>query len=200
MNTQIKHDYMNGNRDLNLDLTMQEADQLYFANDKVKEMAESGELQKLHQRCADLNNAVETGFLKAIDQLDRANAQITQTEQEAYEGLTLDRLQSHNGDSIANVFSSNNVSIENNIIVQSAAEGNNDIGPQANQIRQLIGARAAVMQAKVELLEHMISHMFKDDHAAIEDLRESKILRDEYTNAYGEDVSEVTGDAKIFKE
>jgi hypothetical protein len=46
----------------------------------------------------------------------------------------------------------------------------------------------------------MISNMFKNDHAAVEDLRESKILRDEYTNAYGSDLSEVTGDAKIFKE
>jgi hypothetical protein len=46
----------------------------------------------------------------------------------------------------------------------------------------------------------MIVHMFKGDPAAIEDLRESKILRDEYTNAYGEDISEITGDAKIFKE
>jgi hypothetical protein len=123
---------MLGNRDLNLDLTLAEADQLYFANDKVKEWAETGELQKLHQRCADLNNAVETGFLKTIDQLDRANAQITEIEQEAYEGLSLDRLQSHNSTSIANVFGSRNVSIENNIIVQSAAEGNADIGPQAN--------------------------------------------------------------------
>jgi hypothetical protein len=46
----------------------------------------------------------------------------------------------------------------------------------------------------------MISQMFRDDHAAIEDLRESKILRDEYVNAYGGDLTDITGDAKIFKE
>lgn len=56
------------------------------------------------------------------------------------------------------------------------------------------------MQAKVELLEHMIADVYAEDAAAIEDLREATVLRDEYLNAYGGDVTDVTGDAKIFKE
>ena len=45
----IGADYTQGRREINLDLTMDEAELLYTASDKVKEMASSGELQKLHE-------------------------------------------------------------------------------------------------------------------------------------------------------
>ena len=40
----IKADYVKGSREINLDLTMMEAEFLFTASDKVKEMAASGEL------------------------------------------------------------------------------------------------------------------------------------------------------------
>ena len=47
----IKHDYVEGTRDMNLDLTISEATKLYNAGDDVKAMANSGKLQELHKRC-----------------------------------------------------------------------------------------------------------------------------------------------------
>ena len=35
----VTHDYLDGNKDLNLDLTMTEAEQLFNANEKIREMA-----------------------------------------------------------------------------------------------------------------------------------------------------------------
>ena len=49
----VKHDYMQGNRDINLDLTVEEAQKLYEAGDQIRSMADSGDLQALHQRCVD---------------------------------------------------------------------------------------------------------------------------------------------------
>jgi hypothetical protein len=40
----VKHDYIQGSRDINLDLTVAEAAKLYSANDSIRSMAESGEL------------------------------------------------------------------------------------------------------------------------------------------------------------
>ena len=40
----IKHDYLDNSRDLNLDMTLREAEFLFSANPQVKAMAESGEL------------------------------------------------------------------------------------------------------------------------------------------------------------
>jgi hypothetical protein len=39
-------------------------------------MAQSGDLQRLHARCNELESVVETGYLKVVDHLDRAIAQI----------------------------------------------------------------------------------------------------------------------------
>ena len=50
----IKHDYLDNSRDLNLDMTLREAEFLFSANPQVKAMAESGELQKLHTSIATL--------------------------------------------------------------------------------------------------------------------------------------------------
>ena len=51
MGENIKHDYVEGTRDMNLDLTISEATKLYNAGDDVKAMANSGKLQELHKRC-----------------------------------------------------------------------------------------------------------------------------------------------------
>ena len=53
LGNRIQADYLQGNREINLDLTVAEADKLYNAGDRIRAMAESGELQELHQRCAD---------------------------------------------------------------------------------------------------------------------------------------------------
>lgn len=72
MQQNVKYDYLEGNRELNLDLTLKEAEFVYSANDEIKGMADSGDLQKLHQRCHSLDSAVEIGYLKVTDHLERA--------------------------------------------------------------------------------------------------------------------------------
>jgi len=48
MGNKIKHDFLEGNRDVNLDLSVAEASKLYNAGDDIRAMAESGKLQELH--------------------------------------------------------------------------------------------------------------------------------------------------------
>lgn len=52
---------------MNLDLKVSEASKLYNASDAIRAMAESGELQALHQRCSEQVKAVETGYIKVMD-------------------------------------------------------------------------------------------------------------------------------------
>jgi hypothetical protein len=40
----VQYDYLNGNRDISLEMTLNESEFLYSANDKIKGMAQSGEL------------------------------------------------------------------------------------------------------------------------------------------------------------
>ena len=67
----ITHDYMDGTREVNLDLTVKEAQMLFNANEKIREMASTGELQAFHKKCADYQSAVEKGYIKVMDQLER---------------------------------------------------------------------------------------------------------------------------------
>lgn len=184
-------------------MTLKESEFLYSANEKIKEMAKSGELQSLHTKCNDLESAVETGYLKVVDHLDRALAQIAQTEQDIYQSLdSVDRLRSHNSSSIADVLSlsAGSVALDNYVIVSGAAEKNAELASQANSLKQLIGARAWILMARVHLLEEFVDKVGKNDSAAKAELRETRTERDAYANAFGGDCSTVTGDAKIFKE
>ena len=184
-------------------MTLKESEFLYSANEKIKEMAKSGELQSLHTKCNDLESAVETGYLKVVDHLDRALAQIAQTEQDIYQSLdSIDRLRSHNSSSIADVLSlsAGSVALDNYVIVSGAAEKNAELASQANSLKQLIGARAWILMARVHLLEEFVDKVGKNDSAAKAELRETRTERDAHANAFGGDCSTVTGDAKIFKE
>lgn len=44
----IKYDYLNGSKELNLDLTVKEVEYMFAANETIKKMASTGELQTLH--------------------------------------------------------------------------------------------------------------------------------------------------------
>ena len=104
----IKQDYLLGSREINLDLKVSEAGKLYQANDTVRAKAESGELQALHDRCHAQAKAVETGYIKVMDELDRVLQSVTEAEQDIYEELLdsdfegLQRLNS--GEHVARVY------------------------------------------------------------------------------------------------
>jgi HD superfamily phosphohydrolase len=79
-------------------------------------------------------------------------------------------------------------SIENFLIVVGALNSNQELQTHANTLKQLIGARAWVLMAKVHLLEEYVNKVGKDDSAAKVELRESRIERDQYAGTYGNDV------------
>ena len=49
--------------------TLGEAEVLYAANDEVKQMAQSGDLQALHERCASLHEASERLYISTKDKI-----------------------------------------------------------------------------------------------------------------------------------
>lgn len=67
-------------------------------------------------------------------------------------------------------------------------------------LRQLVGARAAVMTAKSHVARDFATRVASDDVAAEADMREMEKLRDDLLSSYGEDTSNVSGEGAIFKE
>lgn len=87
LGSNIKHDYLEATREVSLDLKISEVEHLFNANDRIKAMAESGELQKLHESSTALSEAVHSGYIAVMDQLDRTMQQVVDAENEIYEDL-----------------------------------------------------------------------------------------------------------------
>jgi len=200
----LNQDYMGGNRDLNLNLSVKESEFLFNASDKIKEMGASGELAALHAKCAELDDSVTGGYLKVMDALDRTLQQINETEDDIYDGLRdnndLERVRLHSDAKYAFFdavgLSAGNRSVEN----LTLAQGCDAAASEAEMLRQLVGARAAVMQAKAAVARDFATRVASDDVAADADMREMEKLRDDLIAAYGDDVSKVSGEGTIFKE
>ena len=159
MGNKIKHDFLEGNRDVNLDLSVAEASKLYNAGDDIRAMAESGKLQELHQRCTDQAKAVENGYIKVMDQLDKTLHAVCEAEQDIYDELIdsdiegLMRLDNgEQGKTIFNVLSfvDGMTPLENYEIVRRVADqkGDSDVVLAEKNLRALLSTRAHIMKAK----------------------------------------------------
>ena len=67
--SRIKHDYLQPDRDLSLDLTVREAEILIAANEEVRNFAETGGLKDLHRRFNEIHGKVETDYFSIRDYL-----------------------------------------------------------------------------------------------------------------------------------
>lgn len=180
---------------------MEEAQYLYCANDVIKAKAESGELAKIHQQCAEAEKYVDDGVSKVMDQIDRTMQQITEREEEIYSSLRekgLMRLRSHNDHSLLDSLSMALafISLENQAIVQGSEHQ-----AEAFSLKELIGARAHALTAKVHILEELLDKVdHASDSAARHELRKLTSAKDSFVASYGADISQISGDAKVLKE
>ena len=180
MGSRIKFDYLDANRDVNLDLKVSEAEHLYNANDNIRALAESGKLQDLHSRCNGLASSVETGYIKVMDQLDRTLQQVSEAEHDIYEDLLdsevegLRRLDNgeHEGDVMFDVLSmvEGRSPLENYEIVKRAAEdkGDSDVVNAEKSLKSLLTARAKLMDAKATVQSEILAKVSGDDIGATE--------------------------------
>ena len=68
----------------------------------------------------------------------------------------------------------------------------------ASQLKELIGARAATLKAKIQVQEEMLRAVCPDDDAAMLELQNFKKQFDSYDSAYGEDGESSNPDAQVF--
>lgn len=82
LDERIKHNLIHPERGLNLDLTIKEAEVLISANSSVKDLADKGELQKIHKKFNDLHAKVEGDYLSVRNHLGKILQQIEMKENE----------------------------------------------------------------------------------------------------------------------
>lgn len=80
LSERIKHNYLKPEEGLNLDLKVKDAEILISANQNVKDLADRGELEKLHKRCVELENTIESDYLAVRNHIGKILLQIEEKE------------------------------------------------------------------------------------------------------------------------
>lgn len=80
----IKHHYLNPEKNINLNLSVAEAEILIGASSMVKELAEKGALKTLHENCKNISEKAEGDYLTIKDKIDRIIQAVEERENEIY--------------------------------------------------------------------------------------------------------------------
>lgn len=194
MGQAIKADYIKGSREINLDLTLEEAEYLFTASDKIKAMAASGELQKLHAKCDELEESVETSYITVMDKLKTAEIQINEAEDDIYEELrTLDHLEDIEEHGEEQKDTHCHISLTN--FEQAKQHLGSD--PIVARLQGLIRARVELLQTMIDIQHDYIHRIIGEDAAAVDELQtfsDNHKLLEGHAGPH----DNLTGDAKLL--
>jgi hypothetical protein len=160
-------------------------------------------LKKLHDERQILDERVRTHYLICMETLERTKAQITQSEQEIYDGITdVTGMRRHGDISIYDslALATGGVSIDNYQAVRAAAKDDAQLEQACDQLKQLLGARQQVFSVEAQLLEEYTHKIDNTDIALNDDLQRARRSAEYFAGVFGGDAEELTGDANVFSE
>lgn len=140
-------------------------------------MAESGDLQALHESSTALSLAVQTGYIAVMDQLDRTMQSVIDAESDIYDDLVdsafeeLQRIDTgEHRDILLEAISCVDAvrPLENYEIVRRVAEekGDSDIVAAEKSLRALLATRAKIMDSKAAIQAEILEKLQSDDSTA----------------------------------
>ena len=86
----VSHNYFTGEDQVPLTLSLEEAEVLFSASDDIKQLAESGSLKSLHDKCISLQESAESDFLNTRDRIQNIIQAVHSKEDEIYESIIED--------------------------------------------------------------------------------------------------------------
>ena len=198
LNTNIKHDFLRPDRELTLDLTVNEAEILISANSEVRSLADSGELKQIHQKFNDLSASVHADYLSVRDQLARTLQVIEGKENELWSKLVndfgFDQLQLHGeGAPLLDIFGSSggDPSFNNLSVIEGAIENGHEASDLLRNIRGWLhayqGVKARIFSIEADLKEQYAARVAKgegEETFALDEFRALKKQRDHYASAF----------------
>lgn len=164
----LKFDLSGGDSDINLDMTLEEAEFLSLASDDVKAKAQSGELLALTTWMRDFHEKKQIILTTVYDKLDRILQQCDNMENEIVEDLQEEdeeflKLRTSHSTNLINDLSGiqeGGRSFDNLIIVEGYVaknpKGSDDIANKAETLRQLMTVRGAALQVKAEIQSNLV--------------------------------------------
>jgi len=158
----ISQNYFTGEAKVPLTATLAEAEVLFSAGDAVKDLAASGELAGLHERCADLSEASERLYIATRDKLQNVIKAAEAKEDDIYESLKDDyelagiRMHDVYGVSPADLiaWAKGGTTTENLAALSAAMPGHDDataLAAHQLKLHALLGVKAAALESLVSL-------------------------------------------------
>lgn len=156
----VKVNYFDGSDEIPLTTSLGEAEVLFAASDKIKAMADNGELQQIHEKVANLKELSETQYINLKDRLMNIINAGHAKEDEIFDTLIEDHevtgIRKHHvfGDSVLDMmsFTYKMASVENLSILANAIEKAED--PYA--LEQCQVKLVALLGSKVNALEQLV--------------------------------------------
>lgn len=189
----ISENYFTGEATVPLTATLAEAEVLYSAGDAVRDLASSGQLSGLHQRCADLSDSSERLYVATRDRLQNVLQAAQAKEDDIYESLREDhelsaiRMHDVYGASLADLvaWAKGGVTVDNLAVLSRAIPDHDDATAlTAHQVKlqALLSVKASAL-ASLVALQHGYVHNVNGDAAARDDLSRLEATHDQYKTA-----------------
>lgn len=185
MQERIKHNYLSPEKGLSLDLTVKDAELLISASSRVRGLAETGELERIHKQCKELEDRIEGDYLAVRNHIGKILVQIEEKENELITkleelGVTKLRKHSSRGFEDASLFdlmglTTGDPSLDNLILTEAAVQKGGDNVEQLRAIQKKLhaymGVKAKYFEIKVDMRFDYCRKVAKGDKVAEEELK-----------------------------
>lgn len=176
MKKKINQNYFTGEGSVSMSATLSEVEVLNSAGENVKNLAQSGALKDIHERCDSLKEASESQYINMRDKIESIIQAIQTKEDDVYESLTDDelvRVSTHEvyNSSLLNI--EGMASVTNLATIGGAIKNAEDKKPledAQNKLVALLGAKVKAMEALIQLQQAYADNVEPGDAAAINDL------------------------------
>jgi hypothetical protein len=122
----MKHNYVDLERGVDMNLSMKDAEFIYSASDDIKDMAESGKLQEITDKYRSASEAAESHYNQVNDAFNRILTQLKDKENELIEQLDKDGVDGLHQSSSMDAFESKSGECMHTLSKQMNLQGNRD--------------------------------------------------------------------------
>lgn len=157
-------------------------------------MAASGELQKIHNSCDEIEKAVETSYIKTMDLLNVIEHQIHQAEKDIYEELQTNELM-HDIKTLGDQIKFNDCYVMSNNFELAKKHLGSD--PIVARLQGLIRAKVELLQTKIDIQSDYVHRIIGEDAAAVDELQNFTDIHKHLEGLAGP-TDNLQGDAKLL--
>lgn len=178
MKDNIQDNYFSTESAVPLTATLGEVETLFSANDNVKQLASSGALNALHDKCNSLTDGAQSSYITMRDKVENIIQTVQTKEDEIYSTINEDHgldLLKHDVSEMSmknyvKSFAKGDIAIENLAVIDAKLKDIPDLGSYKDQLVALVEVQVSAYDQLLQLQQSFVTNV-EDDAATRDDLR-----------------------------